>query len=57
MGQEQFFLIGLKQGAILWTVISGTTETYDEAKRWYDGEMRKKKRGYTEIKIAKTIYG
>ena len=57
MEQEVFFLIGLEPGAILWKVISGDTESYEEAQRWYYGEMRKAKSLYITVKIAKTIYG
>ena len=57
MGKEQFFLIGRNDYYSNWEIISTLTEDAEEARKWYDHEMSKKKRHFIHIQIGKTIYG
>jgi len=57
MGKEQYFLIGRNSYYSNWEIISVLTEDKDEARKWYDHEMDKKKRHFVYIQISKTIYG
>ncbi len=56
MEKEKFFLIGRPAQGYAFQVISALTEDYDEVRGWYD-KYTEHNALYTDIKIAKTIYG